>query len=214
MKTLLLLPLLCLLACVNGSPQQAHGRDPSRDKPMAKVKKKAASQPIVLAAAGPPIGPQGPPISGAYLTTDGIKSLWATNWQLGTFGITQGANTGGNQPSAGSTTFWPLWNIGGNNITTFDETRTANILTLDTTLTNLYFYCSVAAGATRSNILEVVTNGIPTNFKVATHGAVQMRATNKSDWITIQAGTTVGVRITTQGGSPSTRFCWALTCRQ
>jgi hypothetical protein len=158
--------------------------------------------------------PQGPPVLGAALVTDGVKSFWNTNGAVLSFGITQGANTGSATPSAGSTTYWPLWNIGPNNQAAYNSTVTANILTVATAFTNLYFVCSTPPGLLRTNTLELITNGLPTGFKSTIAGAVDTRGTNLTHAVLVLPGTEVGVRITTQGGSPATKFAWAVTCRQ
>src|ERR1041384_1827585 len=111
--------------------------------------------------------PQGPPVLGAALVTGRFKSFWNANGAVLSFGITQGANTGNNTPAAGSTTYWPLWNIGPNNQTVYSSTVTANIITVATAFTNLYFVCSVPPGSLHTNTLELMTNGLPTGLKTS-----------------------------------------------
>ncbi len=210
MKPIIILPLLLLLACVNGSPQVAHGRDPSRDKPMAKVKKKAAV--VQLAAAVTP------PVLGSVYSTDGVTSYWAdTNVLFAALfagrAQTTGSTTGGAAPSAGSTTYWPLWSVGAANTTVDTSATTRNILSENAVLTNLFLYCTFAPGLTRTHTVTMLTNGVSTTMTASISG-LATKATNRSAYLVIQAGTEIGVSVLTAAGSPSTRFSWSVSLKQ
>ncbi len=150
-----------------------------------------------------------PVAPGSVLYTDGSRSAWTR------VGATIGGNTYNQTVAPGTTTFWPLWTQGQTNQLTDSSSGTRNILTEPTILTNLYFYATFPAGVGKTNILTILTNGISTTMTAKIGGATITKATNTTEYLTILAGTEVGVNITTAPlAVPPSKFSWAVSLKQ
>jgi len=153
--------------------------------------------------------PQGPPTPGSVLYTNGTNTFWTR------IGQSIGGTSGNQIVLPGSTTYWPLYGNGATNQILDSSCGTRSILTEPTILTNLYFYMSAPVGtAGRTNTLTIFTNGVSTTMSAQIGGLTQTKATNTLQYLTISAGTEVGIQLIVTPLSIAAKYSWAISLKQ
>lgn len=122
-------------------------------------------------------------------------------------------NTGSVLTAAAVTNFYALNGNSVTNVAGTDTTAwTRTLMTRTTTLQNLYILLSAAPGASRTTTVTILTNGVASNLE-ATATASGTTGNDTTHFVTIAAGTEVGIRIVTVTSATASRISWGVEGR-